>query len=56
MQIPDINIIRASRWESENNVRFSKPRFVLQYELECYMYDKGETYIDGVCYKLRKIV
>ena len=56
MQIPDVNIIRASKWESENNVRFSKPRFVLQYELECYMYDKGETYIDGVWYKLRKIV
>ena len=54
MQIPDVNIIRAGKWESENNVRFSKPRFVLQYELECYMDDRGETYIDGVCYKLRK--
>lgn len=54
MNIPSINIIKTGCWQSPEGSPKSLPRFVQRYELEYFLEDSGETWIDGVHYKLSK--
>lgn len=53
MKIPDLTILRSGTWESPLTKGYSNPRFVLNYELECFLGENGETFIDGVRYNLK---
>ncbi len=48
MELPNLNIENVGTWQSPEGMERSRPRFVLRYELECYLGETGETWIDGV--------
>lgn len=52
MELPNLEIENVGTWQSPEGVARSRPRFVLRYELECYLGERGETWIDGVRYDL----
>ena len=54
MNIPSINVVKNGCWQSPECSTKSIPRFVQRYELEYLLDDGGETWIDGVHYKLSK--
>ena len=54
MNVPNIDIIKNGYWQSPEGSSKSIPRFVQRYELEYFLDDGGETWIDGVGYKLSK--
>ena len=51
MNIPSINVAKNGCWQSPDGSTKSIPRFVQRYELEYFLDDGGETWIDGVHYK-----
>lgn len=53
MELPNLKIENAGTWHSPEGVERSRPRFVLRYELECYLGETGETWIDDERYELR---
>jgi len=54
MQLPHLIIENAGTWSSPPEPTFSRPRFVLRYELEYYLGEVGETWIDGERFELRR--
>ena len=54
MNIPSIDVVKNGYWQSPEGSTKSIPRFVQRYELEYFLGDGGETWIDGVHYKLSK--
>ena len=54
MKLPELQIENVNIWESPGGILRSRPRFVLRYELECYLGEVGETWIDGVHYRLQR--
>ena len=54
MQLPHLIIENTGTWSSPTEPKFSRPRFVLRYELEYYLGEKGETWIDGERFDLRR--
>ena len=54
MQVPHLIIENTGTWSSPAEPTFSRPRFVLRYELEYYLGDEGETWIDGEHFELRR--
>ena len=54
MLMPDIDIQKAAHWRSPDGVRYSCGRFVARYEVECYLLDEGETYVNGERIPLEK--
>lgn len=53
MQLPNLIIENAGSWSSPAAPSLSRPRFVLHYELEYYMGQAGESWIDGKHLQLR---
>lgn len=54
MQLPHLIIENTGTWSSPTEPTFSRPRFVLRYELEYYLGETGETWIDGERLELQK--
>lgn len=54
MEIPTLKIENAGVWRSPTEPVLSRPRLVLHYELECYLGEQGETWIDGVRFSLSR--
>ena len=54
MYIPNIAIENIGIWDSPQIPTYSRPRVVLRYELECYLGETGECWIDGVRYELKR--
>ncbi len=54
MKFPDIEIQNVGVWHSPKQNIVTKPRFVLRYEIECFISNSGKCYVDGEEYSIKK--